>query len=130
MFLYFSSIWTNCFYYRIPVTECLYQLKGTLQEKPYFLFPNFLKRWSFQKKSGWNMIFLLSSGKMIFLFPQNMILLFRRKMKDDISQKKTTTKTKHGNMIHSSNVPKIWSFLKNCTFLYHEERWHFFFPKV
>ena len=34
------------------------------------------------------MIFLVSSGKMIFLFPENMILFFRRKMKDDLSQKK------------------------------------------
>ena len=30
-------------------------------------------------------------------------------MKDDLSQKK-----KHGNMIYSSNVPKRWSFQKNC----------------
>ena len=34
------------------------------------------------------MIFLVSSGKIIFLFPENMILFFRRKMKDDLSQKK------------------------------------------
>ena len=27
----------------------------------------------FPKKSHWNMIFLLSSGKMAFLFPENMI---------------------------------------------------------
>ena len=54
----------------------------------YFLFPNVLKRWSLQKKSHWNMVFVVLSGKMIFLFPENMILLFRRKMKDDLSQKK------------------------------------------
>ena len=42
------------------------------------------------KKSHWNMIFLVVlSGKMIFLFPENMILFFRRKMKDDLSQKST-----------------------------------------
>ena len=44
------------------------------------------------------MIFLILSGKMIFLFPENMILPPRRKMKDDISQKKkktTTTTWKH-----------------------------------
>ena len=33
-----------------------------------------------------------------------------------------------------SNVPKRWSSQKNCagiwSFLYHEERWHFFFPKI
>ena len=32
-------------------------------------------------------------------------------MKDDLSQKKKV----HGNMIFSSNVPKRWSFQKNCT---------------
>ena len=40
----------------------------------------------------------------------------------------------NGNMIYSSDVPKRWSYQKNCTeiwsFLYHEERWHFFFPKI
>ena len=41
----------------------------------------------FPKKLWWNMIFLVLSGKMIFLFPENMILFFRRKMKDDIFQK-------------------------------------------
>ena len=34
------------------------------------------------------MIFLVElSGKMIFLFPENMISFFRRKMKGDLSQK-------------------------------------------
>ena len=41
----------------------------------------------FSKKSCWNMIFLVLSGKMIFPFPENMILHLRRKMKDDRSQK-------------------------------------------
>ena len=35
------------------------------------------------------MIFLVLSGKIIFLFPENMILLPERKMKDDLSQKNT-----------------------------------------
>ena len=76
----------------------------------------------------WDMIFLVSPGKMIFLFPENMILLFRRKMKDDLSQKI------HRNMIYSSNVLKRWSFHKNrsgiWSFFYHQERWYFFFPKI
>ena len=76
----------------------------SLHGKPYFLFPDVLKRWSFQKKLRWNMIFLVLLGKMIFLFPENMILPLRRKMKDDLSQKI------HGKMIVSSNVPKRWSF--------------------
>ena len=56
------------------------------------------------------MIFLVSAGKMIFLFPQNMILFFRLKMKDDLSKKKI-----HGNMIYYSNVPKRWFLQENCT---------------
>ena len=43
------------------------------------------------------MIFLVSSGKMIFLFPENMILFFRRKIEDDLSGKKQT-------------IRKIWGF--------------------
>ena len=49
---------------------------------------------------------LVLSGKVIFLFPENMILPLRRKMKDDLSQKI------HGNMIFFSNVLKRWSFRK------------------
>ena len=52
-----------------------------------FFFPNVLKRWPFQNKSHWNIIFLVLSGKIIFIFPKNMILLFRRKRKNDFSQK-------------------------------------------
>ena len=53
------------------------------------------------------MIFLVLSGKMAFLFPENMILFFRQKMKTNLSQKKI-----HRNMIFSSNVLKRWSFQK------------------
>ena len=35
------------------------------------------------------MVFLELSGKMILLFPENMILPLGRKMKDDLSQKNT-----------------------------------------
>ena len=35
------------------------------------------------------LLFLLLSGKMIFLFPENMILLFRQRMKDHICHKNT-----------------------------------------
>ena len=35
------------------------------------------------------MIFLVLPGKMMFLFPEYMILFFRHKRKDDISQKNT-----------------------------------------
>ena len=46
----------------------------------------------FPKNLRWNMIFLVSSGKMTFLFPESIILNLKRKMKDDLSQKKTTWK--------------------------------------
>ena len=42
----------------------------------------------FPKKLYWNIIFLVLSGK-IFLFSKNMILFFRMKIKDDLSQKNT-----------------------------------------
>ena len=38
------------------------------------------------------MIFLVLWEKMIFFFPENMILQPRRKMEDDLSQKKNTRK--------------------------------------
>ena len=62
------------------------------------------KRWSFQKKLRWNMVFLVLSGKMIFLFPENIILFFRRKMKDDLSQ------GIHGNMIFSVYMYKCYKY--------------------
>ena len=61
----------------------------SLHGKSYFLLPDVLKRWSFQKNLHWNMIFLLLSRKIIFLLPENMMLYLRRKMKDDLSQKNT-----------------------------------------
>ena len=73
------------FLYIMPVNG-VQVLDLSLHEKPYFLFPDVLKRQSFQKKLRWNMIILVS-GKMIFLFLENMILPPGRKMKDDLSQK-------------------------------------------
>ena len=46
----------------------------------------------FPKKMRWNIIFLVLSENMVFLFPENMILHLRRKMKDDLFQKKNTRK--------------------------------------
>ena len=92
----------------------------TLHEKPYFHFPNVLKKWSFQKKSHWNMLFLVSSGKIIFLFPENMILLFRQKVKDNLSQK---NRWKYNIFFKCSE--KIFFPKKN-----HSGTWHFFFPNI
>ena len=83
----------------------------------------------FPKKLHWNMIFPALTGK-IFLFLENMILFFRRKMKDDLFHKRK----KKEKMIFSANVLKKWSSQNNCTgiwsFLCHQERWYFFFPKI
>ena len=38
------------------------------------------------------MIFPVLSGNMIFYFPENLILFFRRKMKDDLSQENVLKK--------------------------------------
>ena len=46
------------------------------------MYANFPKKWH------WNVIFLVFSVNIIFLFPKNIILFLRRKRKDDLSQKK------------------------------------------
>ena len=59
-------------------------------EWKYDIFFKCCEKMIFPKKSHWNMTFLvILSGKKIFLFPENMILFFRRTMKDDLSQKNT-----------------------------------------
>ena len=62
----------------------------------------------FPKKWQWNMIFLVLSGKIILLFPENMILPLRRKIKDDLSQKI------HGNMTYSFKRSEKMVFSKRA----------------
>ena len=68
-------------------------MKDDLSQKStwkYDIFFKCSKKMVFPKKSHWNMIFLVVlSGKVIYLFLEDMILFFRRKMKDDLSQKDT-----------------------------------------
>ena len=84
-------------------------------QKTIFSFSKCFEKMVFPKISHWNMIFLVLSGKTIFLFPKNMILFFRHKRKDDLSQKIP------GNIMFSSNVWKRRSFQKNRTWT-----WSFF----
>ena len=56
--------------------------------KKYIFFFQMFEKMAFPKKLHWNMIFLVLSRKTIFLFPKNMTLFVRQKMKDDLSQKK------------------------------------------
>ena len=60
-----------------------------MHENPYFLFPNVLKRWSFQKSRTGIWSFLYYQERRYFFSPENMILFFRHKRKDDLSQKNT-----------------------------------------
>ena len=63
------------------------KLYGTPRKNIFFFFKMFWKD-GLAKKSHWNLIFLVLSGSVIFIFPENMILFFRRKMKDDLKKKK------------------------------------------
>ena len=62
-------------------------LTSHIGRKTKFSFSKCFEKMVFPKKSHWNMTFLVSSGEMIFLFPENMILFFRRKMTDSFSKK-------------------------------------------
>ena len=66
----------------------LSQNKKTKKTWKYDIFCKCSEKMVFPKILHLNMIFLVLSRKMIFLFPENMILFFRRRMKDDLSQKK------------------------------------------
>ena len=57
--------------------------------KTIFSFSGRPEKTVFPKKFRWNMIFLVLLEKMIFLFPEIMILLLERKMKDYLSQENT-----------------------------------------
>ena len=63
--------------------------RDTTVRKTIFSFSKRFEKMVFPKKLRWNMVFLVLSGKMTFLFPENMILFFRDKRKDDLSQKNT-----------------------------------------
>ena len=72
------------------------------------------KRWSSQKKSCLNMIFLVLSGKMVFFF-RKIYFFFGRKMEDDLSQEI------HGNMIFSVYMYKCYKY--DITLLKKHQRW-------
>ena len=72
--------------------------------KTMFSFSKCFENMVFPKKSHWSMIFLVLSGKMIFLFPENMILFL------DTKRKMIFLKKIPRNMILSSGVLERWSF--------------------
>ena len=78
----------------------------------------------FPKKLHWNMSFLVSSVKMIFLFAENNILFFKRKY--DIffkcSEKMAFPKMSHWNMIFLLSSGKIvFLFPENMIFFLQTE---------
>ena len=110
------------FIFKVVLISCLL----FTARKNIFSFSKCFEKMIFPKISHWNMIFLVSR-RMILLFPGNMILFFRRKKKDDLSQKIP------GNIIFSSNVLKRLSFQNirawTRSILKYLQRWYFFFSK-
>ena len=78
----------------------------SLHRKPHFLFPEFLKRWSFQKNCAGIWSFLYYQERWYFFFPKICFYPLDGKWKMIFFKKI------HGNMIFSSRVPKRWSFQK------------------
>ena len=91
--------------------------------KTIFSFSRRSEKMVFPKKLRWNMIFLVLLGKMTFLFPENMILYLRRKMKDDLSQKNTRKYD-----IFFKLAQKM--VFRTLFFMYYLERWYFFPEKM
>ena len=104
----------------------------------YDIFLKCSEKRVFPNKSHRNMIILIVlSGKMTFPFPESMILIFRRKMKDDISQKNTWKNDVFWNVLKRWSVQKnrtrIWSLLLyyslsqkyDLIFYAENERWSF-----
>ena len=120
---YYITIYLNCIFFHDT-----FNIHMAIHVKPYFLFPNVLKRWSFQKNSIGIWSFLYYQEKWYFFFPK--ILSYRL----DGKWKMIFLEKINGNMKFSCNVLKRWSFQKNHTgiwsFFYFLEIWYFFLPKI
>ena len=99
-----------------------------LQRKPYFLFLDVMKRWSFQKIALEYDLSCIIVKDHVSL-SRKCDLNLRRKMKNDLFQKQI-----QGNMIFSSGLPKRSSFQKgprrDMIFLVLSGKMTFFFPKT
>ena len=75
----------RCYLFSFVVTLC----HSMYVQKTIFSFSKCSEKIVFPKKLHRNMILLILTGKMMFLFPENMISFFRQKMKGDLSLKNT-----------------------------------------
>ena len=98
-----------------------------IARKTVFSFSKCFEKMVFPKKLHWDMIYLVFSGKMIFVFPENMILFFRHKRKDDLSQKNTWKYDIFFKCSEKMVFPK--KFAWTWSFLWYLERVYFFFPE-
>ena len=104
--------------------KCRVYLIFTLHGKPYFLFPDVLKRWTFQKNCAGIWSFLYYRERWYFFFPKIWSYTLDGKWK----------------MIFLKKYTEIWYFLQafwkdslskkgragTWSFLYYLERWYFF----
>ena len=101
-------------------------------ENDIFFFQTSWKDGFFQKKLRWNMIFLVLSGNIMFLFMEKMILRPRRKMKDYLSQKKYTEIWHFRQISWREGLFKkshigTWSFLLSEKVVFFSPKtWYFF----
>ena len=93
--------------------------------KTIFSFSKCFEKVVFPKKPHWNLIFIILSGKMIFLFPENLILFFRCQQKDNLSQKITWKYDIFFKCPEKMVFPK--SLYLNMTFFVISWIWFFFF---
>ena len=100
-----------------------------------FYFSKCSEELVFTKKSRWNVIFLVLSGKMLFLFTENMILIIGQKMKDDLSQKNTW---EYDNFFKCSekmvfSKKSLWNMilliLSGKVVFFYPKIWYFFFRR-
>ena len=103
------------------------EMKDDLSQKTTWKYDIFFKcseKMEFPKKLHWNMIFLLSSGKVAFLFPKTWYFFYGRKMKDDLSQKI------YGNMRFSvCSVKMVFLFPTNMKLPFGQKSKDDLFPK-
>ena len=79
---------TLCHSLLLVLIRC-HSLSLNVCTKTHIFFSKCSEKIVFPKKLHRNMILLILTGKMMFLFPENMISFFRQKMKGDLSLKNT-----------------------------------------